>query len=255
VVVFWAIFRILDVIGEIALTGPWAKTHPTSVSLVPLLVRAGKIAVIPLALIAAMSELGYPVASLLAGLGIGGLALALAAQKTVENLFGSVSIGVDQPFRIGDYVKIEDFAGTVEAIGLRSTRVRTLDRTLITIPNGKLADTRVETFAARDRIRLNVALNLAFGTTAAQVREVLAGIEALLRDHPRIWPDDLTVRLTGLGPSALEVTVMCWFATKDWGEFLRIREELLLRMLERVEQAGTSLAYPTSAVQLLEPRR
>jgi hypothetical protein len=133
---------------------PWGLTHVASRSLLSLGARIGKVALGIMALVAVISELGYPVTSLIAGLGIGGLAFALASQKTVENLFGAFSIGVDQPFCEGDFIKVEDFSGTVEAIGLRSTRIRTLDRTLITVPNGKLAEMRIETFAVRDRIRL-----------------------------------------------------------------------------------------------------
>lgn len=249
VVFFWGIFRIVEVIGEIALAGPWAQAHPSSRALVPLLVRAGKIAFVPLAVVAGLSELGYPVASILAGLGIGGLALALAAQKTVEHVFGSVSIGIDQPFRIGDFVKVEDFLGTVESIGLRSTRFRTLDRTLITIPNGKLAETRVESYTARDRIRLHSVFYLDYGTTAAQVREILAGIEAALRAHPRIYPDDMTIRLSAIGPNGMEITVMAWFLTQEFSVFTGFRQEMLLAFLEVVERAGTRIA-PTTTVSI-----
>jgi MscS family membrane protein len=208
--------------------------------------------VLALGAVAVLNELGFKVASLLAGVGIGGIALALAAQKTVENVFGSVSIGVDQPFRVGDYVKIEDaVAGTVETIGFRSTRIRTLDRTLVTIPNGKLADMRSETFAARDRIRFFVNLGLAYGTTAAQVRAVLGEIEALLARHPQIHPEGLSVRLTALAESSLNVEVACWFATADFGAFTRIRQEMLLAFLEIVERAGAELAFPTRTVHLV----
>ena len=138
-----------------------------------------KIAAIAVAAIAVLSEFGYPVTSLVAGLGIGGIALALAAQKTVENLFGSLSIGIDQPFRVGDYINVDTISGTVESIGLRSTRIRTLDRTLVTLPNGKLADMRVESFAERDRIRFICVLALTRSTKAAAVREVLDGARTL----------------------------------------------------------------------------
>jgi len=146
--------------------------------------------------VAVLSELGYPVASLIAGLGIGGLALALAlaAQKTVENLFGAFSIGVDQPFQEGDFVRIEDFVGTVESVGLRSTRIRTLDRTLIIMPNGKLADMRIETFSVRDRMRLSCVIGLVYSTTETQMRQVLTGLEARLRAHPKIWAETVVVR-------------------------------------------------------------
>ncbi|HJP86827.1 MAG TPA: mechanosensitive ion channel family protein [Gemmatimonadaceae bacterium] len=164
---FWATWRIVDVSRHVALNSPWAVRVPASRALVPLGARAAKVLLLAIAIVASLSVFGYPVASLVAGLGIGGLALALAAQKTVENLFGAFSIGVDQPFREGDFVKIEDFVGTVEAIGLRSTRFRTLDRTIITIPNGRLADMKLESFSERDRLRLAAVLGLVYETSAA----------------------------------------------------------------------------------------
>jgi MscS family membrane protein len=203
------------------------------------------------ALVAFLAELGYPVASLVAGLGIGGLALALAAQKTVENLFGAFSIGADQPFREGDFVRIEDFVGTVEAIGLRSTRFRTLDRTLITIPNGKLADMRLESLTERDRMRLACTIGLVYGTTTSQMKTVLAGLERVLRAHPRIWPDAVVVRFKEFGDSSLNIEVMAWFQTSVWSEFQLMRQDILLQFMDVVEKAGSSFAFPTRTVHLV----
>ncbi|HET8733318.1 MAG TPA: mechanosensitive ion channel family protein, partial [Anaeromyxobacteraceae bacterium] len=204
---------------------------------------------------AVLDSLGFQVASLLAGLGIGGIAVAFGAQKTVENVFGSLAIGVDQIFRVGDTVKVEDFVGTVERIGMRSTRFRTPDRTVITIPNGKLSDMRTETFAARDRIRLFTNLGLTYGTTAAQLREVVAGIEGALRSHPKVFPEGIGVRFSAFQESALNVEVMAYFQTLDWDEFSAIRTELYLRFMEIVERAGTSLAFPTRTVHLVSDER
>ncbi len=255
-VVFWAGFRSLDVGFDAAGAAPWTKVNASLAGLLPLGRKMAKIVLLALGLVSVLNELGFQVASLLAGLGIGGIALALAAQKTVENLFGSVAIGVDQPFRVGDFVKIEDVLGTVETIGMRSTRIRTLDRTLVTFPNGKLADTKAETFAPRDRLRLAVNLGLSYATTSAQLRSVLANVEAALRAHPRIWPDGVSVRLTELKESALNVEVMAWFQYTDWGEFTRERQELFLRFIGIVEEAGTSFAFPTRTVHVVsEPER
>lgn len=250
--VFWGAFRALDVGFGVLSQAAWTKANASLGGLLPLGRKASKVVVLAIGLVAILTELGFQVGSLLAGLGIGGLALALAAQKTVENLFGSISIGVDQPFRVGDYVKIEDFTGTVETIGMRSTRFRTLDRTIITIPNGKLADMKAETFAVRDRIRLLANLGLGYDTTAAQLRTVLREVEAALRAHPKIWPDTVSVRFTELKDSTLNVEVVAWFQTSDWNEFTLIRQEMLLRFMEIVEQAGASLAFPTRTIHLVE---
>jgi MscS family membrane protein len=247
---FWALWRLVDVVRQVLAGTRWAVASPTSRSLLPLGARITKVLVLALAAVAVLSMLGYPVASLVAGLGIGGLALALAAQKTVENLFGAFSIGVDQPFREGDFVKIDDFVGTVEQIGLRSSRFRTLDRTLVTLPNGRVADMRIESYAARDRLRFATVVGLAYETSVAQMREVLDGFERVLRDHPKLWPDTVVVRFREFAQSSLDIEIMAWFETQDWGEFQLIRQDILLQFMEVVEQAGTSIAYPTRTLHL-----
>lgn len=250
-VVFWMGFRSVNVAFAVMAEAPWTRANANLAGLLPVGRKIAKVVLAALGGVAVMNELGFQVASLLAGLGIGGIALALAAQKTVENLFGSLSIGVDQPFRTGDFVKIEDFVGTVETIGMRSTRIRTLDRTIVTIPNGKLADMRTETFAPRDRIRLLANLGLVYSTTPAQMRAVLAGIERTLRAHPKLWPESTSVRFSALTDSTLNVEVVAWLQTSDFAEFTAIRQELFLAFMEVVERAGTSFAFPTRTLHLV----
>jgi MscS family membrane protein len=250
---FWAALRAVTVAGDVLAEAPWATANAGARSFLQFSVTFGRVFVVSLGALAALAALGIPVNSVLAGLGIGGIAIAFAAQKTVENFFGAVSIGVDQPLRVGDYVKAGGVEGTVERIGLRSTRIRTLDRTVVTIPNGKLADMQIETFAERDRIRLNAVFALQYGTTADQLREVLAGIEALLRAHPKIWPEIVVVRFLAFADSSLSLEVMAWFQTTDFGEFREIRQEILLGVMEVVERAGTSFAFPTRTVHLVGP--
>ncbi|HEY4133101.1 MAG TPA: mechanosensitive ion channel family protein [Gemmatimonadaceae bacterium] len=247
---FWSLWRSIDVGRTLANRTWWARSSPSSRSLVPLGARVSKVLVLGLALVATLSMLGYPVTSLIAGLGIGGLAVALAAQKTVENLFGAFSIGVDQPFREGDFVRVDDFVGTVEAIGLRSTRFRTLDRTVVTLPNGRLADMRLESFTARDRLRFAAVIGLVYETTGAQMRVVLSGFETALRAEQKIWPDAVVVRFSELASSSLNIEVMAWFRTSDWGEFQAIRQNVLLKFMDVVERAGSSFAFPTTTVHL-----
>jgi MscS family membrane protein len=253
VVFFWGLWRLVDVVRAVVARSRWASAATSAKSLVPLGARVLKALVAAMAIVTFLSLLGYPVASLVAGLGLGGLVFALAAQKTVENLFGAFSIGVDQPFREGDFVKVEDFVGTVEAIGLRSTRFRTLDRTLVSIPNGRLADMRLESFAARDRLRLATVIGLVYETTGDQMRTVLAGFERVLRSQPKIWPEAVVVRFSAFSASSLDIEVMAWFQTADWGEFQAIRQEILLAFMDVVERAGTSMAFPTQTVHLAGP--
>lgn len=248
-VFFWTLARSVEVTGQLLLHSAWALERPSTHALVPLAARAGKFLVLAAAVIALFSVLGYPVASLLAGLGIGGLVIALAAQKTIENLFGAFSIGVDQPFRVGDLVKIEDITGTVEAIGLRSTRVRTQDRSLITFPNGRLADMRLESYTARDRMRMCCALDLSRATSAAQLRAILSGSERALREHPKIWPDELNVVFADIAESSFRIEITAWFYVTRTFDLANIRQELLLRFMDIVEQSGAAFAYPAVHVR------
>jgi MscS family membrane protein len=257
VVVFWVLTSLLDLSCSVIMRSSWAHTHPSASALVPLGRRITKVALVAILVVAVFADLGYPVASMLAGLGIGGLVVALAAQKTVENLFGAFAIGADQPFHEGDYVRVEGVEGTVEAIGLRSTRFRTLDRTLVTVPNGKLADMRIESFSARDRMRLACMIGLVYGTTPEQLRAVLEGCESVLRAHPKIWAETVIVRLKALGSSSLDIEVMAWFLTTDVNEYGRIQQEMLIGFMEAVRAAGTALAFPTQTVHLesvIDPR-
>jgi len=251
IVVFWALWRSVDVIAEILVVSPWAEGSPAARNLLQISANILKGVIAGVGALAVLSAFGYPVNTLLAGLGIGGLAFAFGAQKTVENLFGSISLAVDQPFRVGDFVKVEDFVGTVEEIGIRSTRFRTLDRTVISIPNGNLSDQRLETFAARDRMRLATTIGLEYSTTHAQMQEALEGFERVLREHPKIWPDAVVVKFKEFGASSLDVEIMAWFQVPTWADFQQCRQEVLLGFMKVVEDAGTGFAFPTRTVHLV----
>jgi MscS family membrane protein len=253
VAVVWGTFRCIDLARGAVERQAWARERPASRSLLRLGARFAKGTAVSFGLLIGLAQLGVSVGSLIAGLGIGGLVLALAAQKTVENLFGTVSIGVDQPMREGDFVKIGDTVGTVEQIGLRSTRVRTLDRTIVTIPNGDLSNQRVESFAARDRIRLACTIGLVYDTTPRQIRDVLAAFERILLAHPKIVSDAVIVRFVKLGEWSLDIDVMTWFLTSDWNEFQTIRQEILIAFMEAVADAGTQIAFPTQTLQVTRP--
>jgi MscS family membrane protein len=246
---FWALWRGVELAQHVVSTSQWAKSSLTAHSLLMLGARFGKFAVAAFAFVAVLAELGYPVTSIITGLGIGGVALALAAQKTVENLFGAFSLAVDRPFREGDTIQVDSISGTVEAIGLRSTRIRTVDRTLITIPNGKLAEMRIETVSARERIRFYSLVGVVH-SASAQIPEIIAGIEELLRLHPLIAQGSMSVRLVALTDSALNLEVSALCTTTDNNEFLLARQALLLGIIEIIERSGATLARQALRVEL-----
>ena len=248
-IVTWLMVRVTYAIEADLPASRWAEDRAEMRALVPLLGRVSRIFLIAIGVIAFVSQFGYKVTTLLTTLGIGGIAVALAAQKTLEHVFGSVAIGVDQPIRVGDWVRVDGREGEVEVIGLRSTRLRTLERTVVVIPNGRLADMQMENFGVRDRVLLRTQLALKFGTTVAQLRRVRDEVEKLLKDHPLVWPDKIVVRFRSFSPS-LEIDVMAWIATTDYDIFRAAREEILFRILEIVQNAGTDFSAATHSLQV-----
>jgi MscS family membrane protein len=242
---FWALVRTVTIAGDEIADAKWASSRPNIRSITGVGVRLGKVVVGALALMVALSELGYPVTTVIAGLGIGGVALALAAQKTVENLFGSVSILADQPFGVGDTIKVDGVEGTVETIGLRSTRLRTVERTLVIFPNGKLADMRIESLGPRDRIRFSTKLALRRDTELSKIESLVTVLREKLRAHPSVHADDVAVFLAGLGEWSFDVDVAAPIDTTDAIEFAKIKEQLLLTCVRAVEEQGAVLAVPS----------
>ena len=182
----------------------------------------------------------------LAGLGVGGIAVALAAQKTLENVVAGASLLLDQAVRVGDSLKVGETVGTVDHIGLRSTRIRTLDRTMVSIPNGQIANAAVETISARDKYWFHPEVKLRYETTPAQLNEVLTGIRRMLDEHSSVEPD-ARVRFIRIGSFSFDLEVFAYVYARDWNEFLRFQEELLLGITGTVERAGTGLAIPAQA--------
>lgn len=243
VAVSWFVLRLIDYGADRAKLALIRRHRISATAVVPLGRRIVKVLVLGIVLIAALDNLGFEMKTVLAGLGVGGIAVALAAQKTIENLFGGISLVADQPVRVGDFCKYGDSVGTVEDVGLRSTRVRTLDRTVVTIPNAQFASLNVENFARRDKIWFHPTLSLRLDTTPDQLRYVLAEIRRLLYEHPSVEAGG-RVRLVSFGAYSLNLEVFAYVATADFDAFLPIQEDLLLRILEIITGAGTGLAIP-----------
>jgi len=202
--------------------------------------------------IGVLQAFGFDVTGLLAGLGIGGIAVALAAQKTLENLFGGLTLMADKPVQIGEYCRFGGRAGWVEEFGVRSTRIRTVERTVVSIPNAEFANVAIENVSARDRIRLATVLHLRYETTAPQLRGLLDALRALLGNHPRLARDGVRVRLSALATSSLDVDVEAFVVTRELEDFLAVQEELLLRMIEIVAANGTGFAFPSQTLYLAQ---
>jgi MscS family membrane protein len=243
----WLCARIVDLVISRLRVVLQRKHQTFSYSVLPLASRVLKLTILTLMIAAILSDWGYNTTTILAGLGVGGLAIALAAQKTIENLFGGVAVISDRPVSVGDLCRFGDRVGTVEDIGLRSTRIRTLDRTLVTIPNAEFSSMTLENLSKRDKIWFHFVLNLRRDTTPDQVRTLLEYITRTLREHPRVETGPLPVRFIGVGAYSLDLELFAYVLTRNMDDFLRIQQELILWVLEAVEAAGTALALPTQA--------
>lgn len=193
---------------------------------------------------------GINLTAVVAGLGVGGIAVAFAAQKTIENFFGGVFLVWDKPIRLGDYCKAGEHAGTVEHIGLRSTQIRTLARTVVSIPNGQLSAVSIENFTLRDRFLFKHTLNLRYETTADQLRFVLASIRELLYRHPRVDSPTARIRFVAFGPSSIDLEIFAYILETAQEPFLAVQEDLLLRIMDLVESSGSGFAFPSQTLYM-----
>jgi MscS family membrane protein len=198
-----------------------------------------------------LSHFRVDVTAALAGLGVGGIAVALAAQKTLENIIAGVSLIADQAVRVGDTLNLGDIQGTVEEVGLRSTRIRTADRTVVSLPNGQIANMKLETLSARDRFLFHPVVGLRYETTSVQLRSAMAGINDLLREHAGVDSGSVRVRFVRFGASSLDVDIFAYVFGDDWNNFLKIQEELLLGIMNIVQKAGTDIAFPSQTLYLV----
>jgi MscS family membrane protein len=243
----WLGMRIVDLIINQLAVALRSRHQSFSYSVLPLASRVVKITILLLMIAAVLSSWGYNTTTIVAGLGVGGIAIALAAQKTIENFFGGVAVVSDRPVAVGDFCKFGDRMGTVEDIGLRSTRIRTLERTLVTVPNGQFSSMTLENFDQRDKMLFHFTLNLQRDTKPDQVRALLASITKTLVDHPKLETGPLPVRFVGVGTYSLDLEIFAHVLTRDGDEFMKIQQDLYLWILDAVEAAGTALALPTQA--------
>jgi len=244
----WISWRIAPVVAEAIIASPKIAPQSIDAHLIRICTRLLGIVAGAAFLATGANRLGIPVYGIVAGLGVGGLAIALAAQPTIENLIGGLSLFADKPIRVGDFCKYGEEIGTVESIGIRSTRIRGIDRTLTTIPNAVLSKMSVVNFASRDRMLLKSVIGLRYETKPEQLRYVLAKLRVLLLAHPMVTPEPARVRFIGYGASSINLEVFAYVGTKDWNEFLEVQEDIYLRMMDVVAESGTGFAFPSQTL-------
>jgi MscS family membrane protein len=244
----WLLWRAADAAGEVILGTMSRLGQLTAYSAISFLNRAFKVLLVIAFVAALLRAFGVNVTAGIAALGVGGLAVALGAQKLFENLIGSLTVLADRPVRIGDFCRFGNTLGTVEEIGIRSTRIRTLDRTVLTVPNGEFATLHIENYSQRDRYWFHPTLNLRYETSTDQMRYVLQELRTMLEKHPKVDSTNARVRLIGLAAYSLDVEIFAYVVAWDYAGFLELQEELLLACMEIVEKSGTGFAFPSQTL-------
>jgi MscS family membrane protein len=251
-VIAWTAFRVIDAVATWFAEKAAGTDTRLDDQLIPLLRKATKVFVGVLTFVLVAQNLGYSVSGLLAGLGIGGLALAMAAKDTLANFFGSVMILTDRPFHVGDWITLPGADGVVEEIGLRSTRIRTFAKTLVSIPNSQLANETVENHSLMPKRRIKFELGVTYDTTADQMRGAVARIEEYLQGNPDIHQEFMLVKFTEFANSSLNIFVYCFTVTTDWTRHLTVRQEVNLAIMDILTDLGLEVAFPTRTVHLAQ---
>jgi MscS family membrane protein len=251
----WLIGIVNNALAEAIVRLPRINAREIDAHLVRIAFRLLTLAAFVVIVIVTADNLGIPLTPVLAGLGVGGVAVALAAQNSIENLIGGFNLFMDRPVRVGDFCRFGDKIGTIEEIGLRSTRVRTQDDTVISIPNAAFSKMELENFSRRRKIWYHPRLQLEKTSSADQVRFVLVEVRRMLYSHPRVDPDAARIRFAEFAPSSLELDVFAYVTVTDFGEYLEIAEDLNLRIMEILARGGLRLAVPAqrTLVERLHP--
>ena len=244
------LLRGIAIVGDYLLEKAGMTETRLDDQLVPLVRQTANVFVVLVGTLFVLSNLNVDVGALIAGLGIGGLAVALAAQDTIKNLLGGVTVLADRPFQVGDWIVVGDTEGTVEKVGFRSMRVRTFKESLVTVPNGHLADHIVDNMGVRPYRRYDTTLHLPLSTPTEKVQAFCEGVRALLHANERVRQDYFFCELERIGDSTLEILLYCFFAAPDWGAELRAKHILNLDILRLAHSLGLELSAPASAVRL-----
>ncbi len=248
--VAWMCIRFVDIL-TIYMRNHAAHTESRlDDQLVPLVSKSLKIFIFLVAFAVIVQNLGYSISGILAGLGIGGLALALAAKDTLSNLFGSVTIFLDNPFQVGDWIKVNDTEGVVERVGFRSTNIRTFYKTEISIPNSIIANTTIDNFSRMQRRRISTTIGFTYETSAQQMEDALEALRGVLAKTQGVYQEFYLVNFTGFGESSLDVMLYYFTDTANWQEYLIVRERVNLEIMKAMEVIGVEFAFKSMSVYM-----
>jgi MscS family membrane protein len=244
VALIWASWAVINLFKTYKQEKLVAKGRPGAAKLLQPLSTLFKILILIFGVLIWLSNIGVNITTVLAGLGVGGLAVALALQKPIEDMMGALSIFSQAPIRVGDFCRYGQEMGIVEDIGLRTTRLRTLSNTIVSIPNARIASVEVENLSYRTKIRFCPTLRLRYDTSASQIREITHNLLETLKAAPRLYDDPLRVRFTDFAEDAILIKINAFVQTTDFSEYLEVAEELNIAIMEIVQKAGAQFALP-----------
>jgi len=246
----WLGVRMVHGISDVLTDRASATEGTFDDQLVPIFRKAAVVFLIIAGAVMIIQNLGYSAASLLAGFGLGGAALAFASKDTVANFFGSIVIFVDRPFQIGDWIEVGDVEGTVETVGIRVTRIRTFANALLTVPNATFTTSPINNWSKMQKRRIKLTVGLTYDTSPDKMRQAVEGIRDIIRNDDRLHQDFFLVNFFDFGPSSLDIFCYLFTRTTNWAEHMQIREEFMLRVMEAMQGLGLSFAFPTTTVHL-----
>lgn len=248
--ILWLLMRAIDAVAEQMASVADGTESRMDDQLVPILRKLAKFILVAIGIIFYMQSNGYPVSGILAGMGIGGLAMALAAQDSISGIFASVVIFLDKPFMIGDFVEINGITGTVEEIGIRSTRIRTVEKTLVTLPNKGIMDSNINNYSKRPMRRTSSTIGVTYDTTPGKMKDLLKQLRLMLSDYENVDNDNIYVNFTGFGDSSLDVNMKYFIMTIDYKKWLDTQEDINLKIMQIVYDLGLDFAFPSTTVYL-----
>ncbi|MCE3254640.1 MAG: mechanosensitive ion channel protein MscS [Rickettsiaceae bacterium] len=249
--IVWLFIKIVNSFSEVLHDRFIREDKFSAAAMIPLFRKLGNVFIIVIALLFCLQNWHVDIGSLLAALGVGGIAVALASQKSFENVFGGIVLSIDQPIRVGDFGKFGEVVGTVEDIGLRSVRIRTLSRTLVTFPNSQFSSMEIESYTVRDKILFSKTIGLRHDTNSDQIRQILEQLKTMFKnDKMLIDLGTIPVRLVDFKSDSIDLEFFFYVNTSDWNEYLAVQQDLLLKIKEIVENCGSALSIPYRAVYL-----
>lgn len=242
-------YRTVDVFEGLAREYAGKTEGKLDDQLVPMVGRVLKVAVVALGIVFVLQNQGVEVASLLAGLGIGGIAFALAAKDTVENLFGSLTIFLDRPFQIGDWIVVDDkWEGVVEEVGLRSTRIRSFGKSMISVPNAKVGNSPINNMGQRPFRRQTTTVGVEYGTPTDKLEQLVERMNAIVMEHPETWKGTCEIHFKEFGASSLDIMVYFFIEAPDWHRELQVRQEIFIAFMKAAEELGIAFAFPSTSL-------